>query len=71
MKVFEIRDELCNIRDIIEVCYEALINDKNLNNALLKSKISHVLWFQAVTKLEIMDENLAKLEEIEHASRTV
>ena len=59
MKIIEIRDDLANVRNIIDVCISALLYDETGE----PSKVANVLYFTVLKQLEIMDENLQEMKE--------
>lgn len=59
MKITEIRDDLTNIRNMVEVCVSALLSTEMRD----VNKVANVLFFHVIRQLEILDENLQEVKE--------
>lgn len=62
MKIMDIRDQLTNIRELLDVCRMALLMTDS-GSMLSNMKISNVMYFHVILPLENIDQNLTKINE--------
>jgi hypothetical protein len=58
MKTTEILDDLTNLRDLVDVCSQALLYE-----GARPLIVGHVLYFHVLKQIEIIQENLETVQE--------
>ncbi len=61
MNLAEIRDDLSDIIDLVDVCHFALLN-RNCQDENSK-RVANVLHFDVIKKLHLLDENLLEIRD--------
>lgn len=59
MNLTEIRDDLSDIIDLVDVCRSALQNRNSDDND--SKRVANVLHFDVIKKLQLLDENLLEI----------
>ena len=60
MNLSEIRDDISDIIDLVDVCRSALQNRNS--DDLDSKKVANVLHFDVIKKLQLLDENLLEIK---------